>query len=94
MWEQTLNDFSGSREPVRIFYIEINGNLIFESRIFTLRTVFVERITFVNRGMSVYSIELQISLPRLVYTLLKRCIRRTGRRKGGRTARRKGGRSR
>jgi hypothetical protein len=48
-----MDDFSGSRKPVRIFYIEINGNLIFDLRIFTLRTVFIERITFVNRGMGV-----------------------------------------
>jgi hypothetical protein len=25
-----LGDFSGSPEPVRIFYIEINGNFIFD----------------------------------------------------------------
>jgi hypothetical protein len=46
-----LSDFSGSREPVRIFYIEINENFILDLRIFTTRTVFIERITFVNRGM-------------------------------------------
>jgi hypothetical protein len=49
--EKILGDFSGSREPVRIFYIEINGNLISILRIVTLRTVFVEQITFLNRGM-------------------------------------------
>jgi hypothetical protein len=32
------------------FYIEINRNLIIDLRIFTLRTVFNERITFVNEG--------------------------------------------
>jgi hypothetical protein len=29
MLEKILSDFSGSWEPVRIFYIEINGNFIF-----------------------------------------------------------------
>jgi hypothetical protein len=49
-----LGDFSGSLEPVRILYIEIKGDFIFDLRIFTLRTFFIERITFVNRGMGVY----------------------------------------
>jgi hypothetical protein len=48
-----LGGFSGSREPVRFFNIEINGNFIFDLRIFTLRTVFIERITSVNREMGV-----------------------------------------
>jgi hypothetical protein len=51
--KKILGHFSGSREPVIFFYIEINGNLIFDLRIFTLRTVFIERIAFVNRGMGV-----------------------------------------
>jgi hypothetical protein len=52
-----LGDFSGSREPVSIFYIEINGDFIFDFRIFTLWTVFIERITIVNRGMDVFDFE-------------------------------------
>jgi hypothetical protein len=48
-----LGYFSGSREPVRIFYIEINGNFIFDLQIFTLRTVFIEQITLVSRRMGV-----------------------------------------
>jgi hypothetical protein len=48
-----MGDFSGSQELVRIFYIEINGNLIFDLQIFTLQTVFIERIMFINRGMGV-----------------------------------------
>jgi hypothetical protein len=46
-----LGDFSGSRESVRIIYININGNFIFDLWIFTLRTVSIERTAFVNRGM-------------------------------------------
>jgi hypothetical protein len=48
-----LGDFSGSLEPVRIFYIEINENLIFILCVFSLWTVLMERTTFVNRGMGV-----------------------------------------
>jgi hypothetical protein len=48
-----LGDFSGSRKPVRIFYVEINGNFIFDLLIFNLRTIFIEQIMFVNRGMGV-----------------------------------------
>jgi hypothetical protein len=42
------------------FYTEINGNFIFDLRIFTLRTVFIERITFVNLGTGPF--------PTLTYT--------------------------
>jgi hypothetical protein len=49
-----MGDCSGSREPVRTLYIEINGNFVFDLQIFTLRTVFIERITFVSRGMGVH----------------------------------------
>jgi hypothetical protein len=45
--------FCGSREPVRIFYIEINGSVIFDIRIFALRTAVMERIMFVNLGLNV-----------------------------------------
>jgi hypothetical protein len=48
-----LGDFSGNWEPVRIFYIEINGNFFFDLRIFTLWTVFIEQIMFINGGMGV-----------------------------------------
>jgi hypothetical protein len=51
---EILSDFSGNREPVTIFYIKINENFIFDLRIFTSRTVFIERITFVNRRMGVH----------------------------------------
>jgi hypothetical protein len=44
-----LDDFSGSREPDRIFHVEINGNFILRLQIFTLRTVLIKRIRFVNR---------------------------------------------
>jgi hypothetical protein len=46
-----LGDFSGSREPAKFFYIGTDGNFIFDLRIFTLSTIFIEQITFVNRGM-------------------------------------------
>jgi hypothetical protein len=49
-----LGDFSGSQELVRIFYNEIKGSLILNLRIFTLQTVFIKRITFVNWGMGVH----------------------------------------
>lgn len=39
--------FLGSREPVVMFYIEINGSFIFNLRVFTIRTVFIEIITYV-----------------------------------------------
>jgi hypothetical protein len=48
-----LGYFSASRQPVTIFCIEINNNFNFDLRILTLWTVFVERITFVNRRMGV-----------------------------------------
>jgi hypothetical protein len=48
-----MGGFSRSREPVRIFYIEISGNFNFNLWIFTLLTVFIARITFVNQGMDV-----------------------------------------
>lgn len=54
---KVLGDFSGNREAVRIFYIEINGNCIFDLRVFTLRTVFIELITFVNDGGCPYVAE-------------------------------------
>jgi hypothetical protein len=44
---------TGSQEPVRIFYIEINGNFILDLRTFDLRTVLFERITFVRREIGV-----------------------------------------
>jgi hypothetical protein len=46
--------FSGSRESIRIIYIEINGNFIFDLRIFTLRTIFIERITSRDGCISIY----------------------------------------
>jgi hypothetical protein len=48
-----LDGFSGSLEPFRTFYIEINGNLIFDLQIFTLQIVFIEQITLKNRGIYV-----------------------------------------
>jgi hypothetical protein len=51
--------FSGSREQVRNICIELNGNLILYLRISTLRTLFIERITFVSRGMGVCGKELK-----------------------------------
>jgi hypothetical protein len=36
-----LGNFSGSQEPVRIFYVEINGNFIFDLQIFTLQMVLI-----------------------------------------------------
>jgi hypothetical protein len=54
IYEKILGDFSWGLEVARKFYDEINENLIFDLRIFTLRTVFIQRITFVNRGMGVF----------------------------------------
>jgi hypothetical protein len=48
-----LGDFSGSREPVRFFYIEINRNLISNLQIFILRKVLIKRNMFVNRGLDI-----------------------------------------
>jgi hypothetical protein len=55
MWEKYWVNFLGVRNQSEFFYIEINGNFIFDLRIFTLRTVFIERIMLVNRGMGVYA---------------------------------------
>jgi hypothetical protein len=69
-----LDDFSGIREPVRMFYTKINGNFIFDLRIFTLQTVFIERITFVNRGMGVIALckfvyaDFYLNFPFCIYT--------------------------
>jgi hypothetical protein len=53
MWAKYMGASSGSLKPIIIFNIEINRTFIFDLRIFTLRTVFMERIAFVNRGMGV-----------------------------------------
>jgi hypothetical protein len=42
--------FCESATSQKIFYIGINGNLIFD-----LQTVFIEQITFVNRGTGVFN---------------------------------------
>lgn len=46
-----LGSFYVSREPLRIIYIEINGNFIFDLLILSLQTILIELIKFVNRGM-------------------------------------------
>jgi hypothetical protein len=51
MWEKYWVIFLGVGNQSEFFYIEINENFIFDLRIFTLRTVFIERITFVNQGI-------------------------------------------
>jgi hypothetical protein len=67
MWEKYWVIFF-SQELVRIFYIEINGNLIFNLQIFTLQTVFNHSIMFINQGMVVshfritYNLHLQGSM--------------------------------
>jgi hypothetical protein len=48
-----MGNFSGSRELVRIFYIEINGNFALCLRLLTILTVFMVGMTFVNGGMVV-----------------------------------------
>jgi hypothetical protein len=46
---KNMGDFSGTRERVSDFYMHSNEN-IFDLRIFTLGTVYMERITIVNRA--------------------------------------------
>jgi hypothetical protein len=53
MWEKHWVIFLGGGKQSDYFYNEINGNFIFDLHIFTLRPVFIERITFVNRGMGI-----------------------------------------
>jgi hypothetical protein len=53
MWEKILGDFSGGREPVRIFLHWNQREFHFRFTNFTLRTVSIEQIIFVNQGMGV-----------------------------------------
>lgn len=54
MWKNISRLLLESLTNQKFFFcIEINGNFIFAPLIFTLRTVFVKRIMFVNGGMGV-----------------------------------------
>jgi hypothetical protein len=48
---EILRDFSGIREIVRMFSLKLMEISFSIYEFSTLRTVFIQRITFVNRGM-------------------------------------------
>jgi hypothetical protein len=54
IWGKNIGWFFWESWTSHNFYIETNGNLIFDLRIFTLRTVFMKGNAFGNRGICVF----------------------------------------